>query len=469
MDLSRIEKIEIPFEQLLPDECYLVGGTIRDALLGFDPIDFDIVVPKDAIGLALRIRREIEDSRLVILSKEDDEVRLVFSTGEWLDITSFRAETIEEDLKLRDFTINSLAVPIRDRSKLLDPTGGLIDLQKRLLRAYSPRNLESDPLRILRAFRFVSTIEFDIEDETFKWIKERADSITKAAPERIRYELFRLFNGEAVSKAVRLMAQSGVLFALFPPLKEQLDLKQRYIVEQNVFEHTMLVIEFLEKLIKEVIELRGVMGKYHHRLFPYLADRRFRFAFYLGALLHDVAKPRTIFYDEEGRTHFHGHDKLGAQIAAELAERLRLSNYEKDIVTLMVAAHMHPHLLAREKDVTMRALNRYLRRTGDLAFPLILFTVADALATPPIGKGAEGQLRLAEKLEKLLREKEKKPKKRLVTGHDIIKLGLQPGPIFKKILQEIEDLEAEGKIKTREDALKELQRIVKLVKEGRFK
>ncbi len=464
-----LKTLTVPYEDLFPENSFIVGGSVRDFLLGRSFQDWDVVVPSDAIKFAFELRRKIEGSFVVVLSEEDDEARLILPEGGWMDITSFRGNDIDEDLKKRDFTINSIAVPLRLKDRLIDPTNGLDDLQNGLIRSFSIENLEDDPLRILRAFRFVSTLGFDIEDATYGWISQLAEALKQSAPERIRYELTRLFNGDHIFKAVKLMAESGVLFVLFPELKEQKSLVQKYIVEQNVFEHTLLVIKYLEELVKQVMKGEGAMGKFAHRIVPFLEHEGRRMAFFVGALLHDVAKPRTVFRDEEGRTHFHGHDRLGAEIAARRAETLRFSTEERDIVKLIVEAHMHPHLLAREhEDVTPRALNRYLRRTGELAFPLILFAVADAMATPPIGGGAEWQVYLAERLEQLIRQKEARKRKRLVTGHDIIELGLKPGPVFKRILDEIDDLEAEGVVKTRDEALAKLKEIVELVKEGKW-
>ncbi len=468
-DIDELKKLKMPFEDLFPDDAYLVGGTIRDFLLGREFNDWDVVVPREAVKLGLSLRKQIQGSFAVVLSREDDEFRLILPDGGWIDISSFRADGLLNDLRLRDFTINSLATPLHTKDRIIDPTDGLKDMENRLIRTWAKDNLRADPLRMLRAFRFVSTLGFRIEEQTFRWISELAHELSRSAAERIRYELVRLFNGQHIFEAVRLMAESGLLFVIFPELEAQKSLRQKYIVEQNVFEHTLLVIKYLEQQLRQVENGEGAMGKFAHRILPFLSDPSRRMAFFVGALLHDVAKPDTVFWDEEGRTHFHGHDRLGAQVAAEIAERLKFSGEEKDIVTLMVEAHMHPHLLAREQEnVTPRALNRYLRRTGELAFPLVLFAVADAMATPPIGSGAEWQVYLAERLEELLQQKEASKKERLVTGHDIIALGLKPGPIFKKILDEIDDLEAEGRIRNREEALEALREIVEKVKKGEW-
>ncbi len=468
-DISELSRLKMPYENLFPPESFIVGGTVRDFLLERDFEDWDVVVRTRAVPLSFRLKRQITDSFVVVLSEEDDEARLILPGGGWIDISSLRADTIEDDLRMRDFTINSMAVPLRDRNRFLDPTGGLHDLKEGVIRAYRRQNLLDDPLRILRAFRFVSTLGFSIEPDTFNWLKELAPHLSEVAPERIRYELTKLFNGEHIFDAVKLMAESSVLFVIFPELEEQKNLRQKYIVEQNVFEHTLLVVKYLEELVRQVMRGEGVMGKFAHRIVPFLEHSGRRMAFFVGALLHDVAKPRTVFYDELGRTHFHGHDRMGADIAAMRADALRFSSEERDIVRMIVEAHMHPHLLAREQEnVTPRALNRYLRRTGDLAFPLILFALAGARATPPGGAGAEWQVYLAERLEELIKQKEARPKERLVTGHDIIKLGLKPGPVFKLILDEIDDLEAEGVIKSREEALDRLAEIVDLVKKGKW-
>ena len=184
-------------------------------------------------------------------------------------------------------------------------------------------------------------------------------------------------------------------------------------------------------------------------------------------MFHDVGKPATYRMDENGEISFHGHDYVGSKIFKRVGRRLRMSNDLVDTVALLVAEHMHPHLLATP-DVTRRALFRFYRRTGEWAFPIILLAYADALATPLRAEGVAGQLRLARKLENLLRDLEAEAKKppRLVTGHDIKALGLPPGPVYKKILNEIEEMRAEGTVKTREEALQILKELVEKYREN---
>jgi poly(A) polymerase len=454
MNLSPLLK-RIPFiEKLKNYEVYLVGGPIRDFLLGIEPQDFDIVIRGSGINFAKKLN-SIIGGRMVVLSEKDDEVRLVISPKLWFDISGMKGETIYEDLRRRDFTINSMAVPLYGEPVLIDVVGGLTDIKKRLIRTISSENLEEDPLRLLRAFRFASTLDFSIEEVTFKFIKDRAHLIKGVAKERIKAELFYLLKGKRVAKNLKDMAQSSLLEAIFPEISPLRETSQFFVKEVNLLKHSLKTVEELENIIKNI---PPPLERFKKFFVDFFDDPDKRALMFLGALFHDVGKPETLTRDEEGRTHFYGHEKIGASIVENIAERLRFSKKEREFFKSIVRNHMHPHFLSNNPPTT-RAIYRYVKKTGELAFPLLILAYADASATPPMG-GLEGHLILAEKLNEYLLKEEKKPKERLVTGNDLIAKGLKPGPVFREILNEIEELEAEGKIKTRSDALKILDEII---------
>jgi len=440
-----------PWYEWIPRDAFLVGGSVRDLLLGRVPKDWDIAVwEPEKVGRLLA--RELRGA-FVPLGEEFGIYRVVLG-GEQIDLTRIQGN-IYDDLLKRDLTINAVAISL-NTWETIDPFMGSRDLRSGVVRMTSEENLKADPLRMLRVFRFASTLNFEIEYRTLLTVSANAHLIREVAPERVLYELSLILSSDRFHEAVSLMADTGVLFAIFPELDELR--KPLEGLETDVWTHTLLALRRLNVALNTLED--GPFTYYLHRM-EAIKDREGRLAIVLGTMFHDVGKPATYRRDEEGGISFHGHDYVGSKIFRRVGRRLRMSRDLMDTVSLLVAEHMHPHLLATP-DVTRRALFRYYRRTGKWAFPIILMAYADALATPLRAEGVAGQLRLARKLENLLRDLEAEANRppRLVTGHDIKALGLPPGPVYKRILNEIEELRAEGSIKTREEALKVLKELV---------
>ncbi|NPB03341.1 MAG: CCA tRNA nucleotidyltransferase [Thermotogae bacterium] len=437
--------------QWIPKDAFLIGGSVRDLLLGKVPKDWDIALwEPEKVGRL--IARQFKGA-FIPLGEEFGIYRVVLG-GEQIDLTRIDGN-IYDDLLKRDLTINAIGVSL-DRWEFVDPFLGRRDLETGVVRMTSEENLKADPLRILRTFRFAAQLNFTVEDRTLFAIRSNSHLLKHVAPERITYELKLILSQSNFYEMVNLMADTGVLFAVFPELEKLTEPIEG--LEIDVWSHTLLALRRLNVALNTLED--GPFTYYLHRM-DAVRDREGRFILVMGTMFHDVGKPATYRMDEKGEISFHGHDYVGSKIFKRVAKRLRMSNELAENIALLIAEHMHPHLLATP-DVTRRALFRFYRRTGVWAFPTILLAYADALATPLRAEGVAGQLRLARKLENLLRdmEAERNRPPRLVTGHDIKALGLPPGPIYKKILNEIEELRAEGVIKTREEALKVLKRLV---------
>ncbi len=440
-----------PWYEWLPRDAFLVGGSVRDLLLGKVPKDWDIALwEPEKVGRLLA--KELRGA-FVPLGEEFGIYRVVLG-GEQIDLTRIQG-SIYDDLLKRDLTINAIAISLNSW-EMIDPFMGAKDVRNGVVRMTSEENLRSDPLRMLRVFRFASTLNFEIEYRTLIAVRSNFHLIERVAPERVLYELSLILSSDNFYDAISLMADTGILFAIFPELDEL----RRPLegLETDVWTHTLLALRRLNVALNTLED--GPFTYYLHRM-EAVRNREGRLAIVLGTMFHDVGKPATYRRNEEGEISFHGHDYVGSKIFRRVGRRLRMSRDLTDTVSLLVAEHMHPHLLATP-DVTRRALFRYYRRTGKWAFPIILMAYADALATPLRAEGVAGQLRLARKLENLLRDLEAEANRppRLVTGHDIKALGLPPGPAYKKILNEIEEMRAEGTIKTREEALEVLKELV---------
>ncbi len=463
MDLKFIQH-SIPLRENLlkiEREIYIVGGTVRDFLLNRPINDYDIVIPRNAMLFAQKLKR-IVPGKIVPLSEEDDDVRFVIKHNLWIDISGRKGGDINEDLKRRDFTINAMAIPLHGEPVLIDPCSGKRDLLNGIIRTPQRENLSNDPLRILRAFRFMAELRFEIERNTWNWVWELGFRLRKPSKERIRYELFLIFGSSYVYSTLLKMRESKILEVLFPEMVALEMTSQRYYQEQNLLYHSLQTVRNLENLLDNLTS--GPLKKYSRYIEAFLKFKNSKALMMMGALFHDLGKPATISVTPEGRTRFFDHDSVGESLVKRIAKRYRFSRRETKLLAHLVRRHMYPHYLAGEDRLTKRALNRYLRRNDVLAFPLVVIAIADAQASPPADWGIDKYFELLEHLDALKKEKESKPQKKLVTGKDLIDLGLKPGPIFSKILEEIDDLRAEGKIKTREEALERLGQIIRELK-----
>ena len=440
----------LPGRKALPVGWFLVGGAVRDALLGRPVKDWDVVVPGKAERVAKRVSASLGKSPVVPL---DEGVTRVITRDGWVDLVTRQGKNMGEDLARRDFTINAMAVS--PRGKLVDPTGGLTDLESRLLRAISRENLRDDPLRCLRAFRFVSELGFSIDPRTLSWIKKEAPGLEKVAPERVWFELRLLLLGQHVSEALRDAWEANVLAVILPELLES----DSNWGGNNLLRHSMDTAAVAGGVLWNM----GITPFVHYKKhLAILEDPSMRALFVLAALLHDIGKPKT-YQEEGGEVHFYGHDTLGARMAKKIAKRLRMSGEETDALVLLVANHMHPHFLGQGEGPTRRAMNRFLRRAGEWTFPIVVLAYADALSSYLSHQGVVSHLILAKSLHDFIEdmEKEKKKEPRLITGNDLISMGLKPGPLFREILDEIDDLRAEKKIRTRKAALAAVKAILK--------
>ena len=439
----------LPGRKALPVGWFLVGGAVRDALLGRPVKDWDVVVPGKPERVAKRVSASMGNSPIVAL--DEGVIRIITSDG-WIDLVKRQGKNIREDLARRDFTVNAMAVS--PKGKLLDPMGGLADIEARLLRAISRENLRADPLRCLRAFRFASELGFSVDSKTLSWIKNEAPGLENVAPERVWFELKMLLFGQHLSDALRDAWDSGVLKVILPELLES----DRNWGGNNLLRHSMDTAAVTAGVLWNIEITPFVHYKEH---LVVLDDPSMRAIFVLSALLHDIGKPQS-YQEKGGEVHFYGHDTLGARMAKKIARRLRMSGEETDALVLLVSNHMHPHFLGHGEGPSRRAMNRFIRRVGEWAFPIVILAYADALSSVLSHQGVVSHLILAKSLHDFIEdmEKEKKKEPRLITGDDLIAMGLKPGPLFREILDEIDDLRAEKKIRTKKAALAAVRAIL---------
>jgi poly(A) polymerase len=445
---------------------FLAGGTVRDWLIDRPCADLDLVVGANAESCCRMLRVELGGGALVPLGEpENDTARLVWR-GLTIDISGYRggAATIEEDLRRRDFTVNAMAVSLRDlvgdaeKPVLIDPMGGLGDLQKGVLRACD-RAFVDDPLRMLRGFRFCATLGCSFDATALEEIKASAPLIAKPAAERINHEMDLIMGSERAGKAFAAMAETGILWHIIPELKAGLGLVQPGFHHLDVFSHSLEALGCMEEILRQPEDYYAGCAS----VFPsYIKDERIRLKW--ASLLHDLGKPATMekHPDEAGRITFYNHDRIGRDIFYVLAKRLRWSNEAKGRVGRLIELHMYPfHLCnaSRSAGLGKRACLRIWKKAGRDLPGIFLLAMADSLACRGERKPEDMEDELAVLFRKLLAtiERSIKPvlsRPKLVTGNDLIdRFHLTPGPVFSRVLAELETARVEGKIHDRQEAL----------------
>lgn len=466
-----------PFLHTQPQPVYLVGGAVRDALLGKPSHDLDFVLPAQAIRLAYKVGDYLQ-APAYALDEERDTGRVVLAALEtMLDFARFRGADLNADLRDRDFTINALALPAtaRTTAALIDPCGGLADLQARQLRLTHPGAIAHDPVRALRAVRLALTFDLTLTEETAAAVQTAVPLLATVSPERIRDELVKLLQTDAPHRALAQLHALGLLPALLPELAALADVAQSPPHHEPVLAHTgsvlrwlLLVEQALAGVETAVPHLTALLAPFAAPLQDHLArvedgGVNGRLLLRLGGLFHDVGKAETETVDENGRIRFLGHDKVGAKMAARRLRQLALSNKAIDHVYAIVDNHMRPLLLAQtimpQGSLSRRTVFRFFRAAGTAGVDVLLLALADHLATYD-GPGDADVWRAQQAVTATLldhyfnRPAESVAPPPLVNGRDLMQaLQLQPGPEIGRLLRLITEAQAAGELHTRDDAI----------------
>jgi poly(A) polymerase len=415
-------------------QLYVVGGTVRDIILGQRPADYDFVVSGSGVSFARTFSRKIKGA-FVLLSKADDEARVVKDDIIY-DFIGMGKQDIMSDLKRRDFTVNSMAMNC-DTLEFYDPFAGFKDLDKKVLRLTTNKSLEEDPVRVLRGFRLSLELKFSLHKDFFKH-GARID-LKRTAAERIGSELLRIMRADDSFESILKMNSLGLFLKILPEAK-------KIIEDDHLWTHSLGTYEAVENLM-----ITGPLRDFEPEYSGYFAQSERRALVKLAALFHDIAKPDTMLV-KNGEIHFYGHDTKGSRIIRNLCfKRLKMSRSDVNIVSKLVKEHMRLHLLATNTELTDRAIRRFFRDLEEDWLAAMMIAWADGYATAGWTKHLE---QVFKRMVSLKRADDVKPKvERLVNGHDLIALGLKPGPKFKVILQELLDLQLEEKITSKDQGL----------------
>jgi poly(A) polymerase len=459
--------VSAPIEALVSvatESAWLVGGAVRDRILGRPTDDYDIAVAGDARRVARALARAV-DAHTFSLSETFGVWRVVARDHSWqVDVLPVVGRSIETDLAQRDFTVNAIAEPVGG-GEYVDPFGGLEDVRARTLRMVSPRAFTDDPLRTLRLARLACELEFQVDDETASAAAASAPELVRVAPERVFAELRRIVIADRALEGLALMDVLGATDAVLPELSRMHGVEQSQYHHLDVYEHTRLVLASAIELTRRPEQwFASQAGAVAQFLDEPLANELTRGqALRFGALLHDVAKPQTRRVTADGRITFVGHDVAGAEIAAGVLTRLRAGERLREYVAALTRNHLRLGFLVHEMPVSRRAVYRYLRACEPVQVDVTLLSVADRLATR--GRGADDaiarHLELArELLADALAWRDVRPRPP-VRGDELARaVGLRPGPELGRILEELEEASFAGEISSTEQAIDRARAIV---------
>lgn len=449
-------------------QLYLVGGTVRDYLLGRSSRDLDIAVSGSASTTARLLVDELCGGTIVDLCGPEDEAYRVVWQGEQIDFATYRANTttIEEDLWLRDFSINALALRLPgsigngSHLKLVDPADGRADLLASRIRL-CPGAFVADPVRMLRGFRLSATLGFQMTEETIEEVKKHFLLIRNVAAERIAHELALIFESGRTTETLQQMHKTGLLHSLLPEIYEGEGVEQPHFHHLDVLGHCFLTLEMMENILADPDNFFPGNGE---KIAAYLEKPNVVRCLKWAALMHDIGKPATRKQrdDKGGRVTFYRHDEVGKELFKRFADRLKWSKMDTALTGGLISMHMHPfHLcnVQRDKKVTKRAALKLWSRAEENLIGLFLLAMSDSLASSGPQKPErmeEELLCLFENIQRIYDENIQPVLQgpRLVTGNDLIeKFGLIPGPRFSDILNELETARVEGVVSDRRSAL----------------
>lgn len=444
-------------------EAWIVGGAVRDAASGVAVADVDLALGGD-VEVAARAIADAAGGHAFELSAEFATWRVAAREGAWtVDVSALRGTGIEADLALRDFTINAVAVPLGG-GPVLDPTGGLADLEAGVLRAVSARSFSDDPLRILRAARLATALGLALEPATVELARAEAGRAGEPAGERQLAELGALVAGPDPAGGVELLVELEALAGVLPELDALRGVGQSANHHLDAYEHT---IEVLRRLLEVEADLPRYAGEVAPAVAALLAapladELTRRDALRLAALLHDVGKPATRVVSDEGWVSFKGHDVVGAELVGGICRRLRTSRALESKIAAMTRDHLVLGFMVRDRPLSRRRIHAYLRRTGPEAIDTTLLTVADRLSAQGEGVPEEaiaGHLELARELLAVAVPWElEEPPEPLLRGDEIASAtGIAPGPCLGDAVRELAAAQWCGEVSDRAGAIAHLR------------
>ncbi len=456
-------------EALTGHSIYLVGGSVRDLVLGRPIHDYDFAVQTGAIKLAFQVGDALRLPAFV-LDEARDIGRVMLADGvTTLDFARFRradgtfGETLEEDLWGRDFTMNAIALDVAQTNSAespsyIDPTQGLCDIEHSVVRMTHARAIEQDPARALRALRMALGFGFEMAAETQAAVRGMAGGLGRISAERVRDEFLKLLS---LDGSIATLQKYGLLHDIVPEVNALTDVAQSSPHTKDVFWHTVSVLHWLSQLEHGQSAVNGIQLPTKkiasHLQQTYDGGYSGVTLLQLGALLHDIGKAKTQTVEQDGRIRFSGHEGIGAQMAERRMKQLKFSRAATQRVRAIVKGHMRPLFLAQAETLTPRAVYRYFNKLGDTGVEIALLSLADHLGTyDGVGDALAWQrltVTVAQLLDYFFERQDVVKPVALINGGDLIEMGMKPGRVFGRILAAITEAQAAGEVTTRQQAL----------------
>ena len=436
-------------------ELYVVGGFVRDLLMGVPVHDIDIMTIGEGIPFAKKFAKILGVKKVVFFEKfgtalipnNNIQIEIVTARTEDYDSNSRKPSRVKYtdlsgDLLRRDFTINAMAMDIHPTrfGDLKDPFGGILDIQKKILKTplNSNETFSEDPLRIMRAAYFSAKLGFQLSDDCRLAMKQQAHRIKIVSSERIRDEFFKILGTNKPSTGLTILQKTGLMKIIFPEIDVMYGMEQSpEWHHKDIFAHTLNVVDNSAKLSKKM---------------------KLRFA----ALVHDIAKPITRRIDKNKGYTFHGHDAIGEKMLDTVSKRMKLPNELKNYLKKLTLLHLRPIALVKDV-VTDSAVRRLMVAAGEDLDDLMLLCRADITTKNPkrVKKYMANFIKVEEKMDKVVQKDSMKKFQSPVSGNEIMSVcGISEGQIVGDIKNAIEEAILDGKIdNTHKNAMQYLIKI----------
>jgi poly(A) polymerase len=451
-------------------DVYVVGGFSRDLLLKRSLNDIDLAVSRNALKYSKKIADAFK-SKLITLNDTSKTYRILLKDDivANIDISLFNGKTIEHDLQNRDFTINATAFNLKNfedfkKHIIFSDKNTLRDLKSKTVNTVSVESFKTDPLRMLRAFRFAAELNFKISKKTFEQIAKSAKLIRQSAPERIKNEFFRVLSVKNSAALIKDMDSCGLLSKIFAEIKKMKRSRRKYYYHPGgLFQHSFETMESSEKILnnlkKYFPENYADMQKHFNdnTAFSERVTRESLLKF--AAFFHDSAKPETAKF-KNGKMRFLGHEELGAEKVKKIMFSLKSGKNDIETAVFLVSNHMRPSTLTRNNIVTKKAALKFFRDIGDKTPDLLILSMSDWHSYKKLKIFSPKELKNQEKsARELLRcyyeLKNAEPLPKIIDGNIIMKrFDLKPGPWIGELLNFLAEAQLDGKIFNTDEALK---------------
>lgn len=447
-------------------EIYLVGGIIRDFYFGNENFDKDIIIEKNAEKFAKMLAEEM-NATFIELDEENKIYRIVLKTNfndvglkaqptaqNFIDIAELTGKNIEQDLKRRDLTINSIAVNLKTL-EIIDVNNGIEDLKSKKIKGICEQNFIDDPLRLLRIFRFEAMLGFEVDKNLTQLVKKHVGKINQCAVERINYELLKLFSGNYCAKTLINMDNSGLLKELLPISQDLKTVPPNLHHHLNLFDHSIESVNQIQKIYENSSsQVQQHLEKTDFGGFTRLSHLKF------ASFLHDIGKPSTWTIEEEtGKHRFIKHDDIGSKMAITILKKMKFSKKQIEYISKMIKYHIYPSHVVAAPEISDKIYMRFIRKMEEEVIDVIILAMADRFSA----RGVEITEEIVKKnisnlqalLDFYLNVKETiKPLPKLISGEEIMEiLNITPSKKLGEIINQLKEAQLSGDIVTKKQAV----------------